>query len=125
VRIGEAIIRDAAFLVDGRQRVELKAFDSDHLIAWLEGKLKAHGVKKFMPDNATMADAYRRAVRVHAVNSQIEAAQDTAEAPPRPPRFPTNLATQVKARLKKQPTLAWDDVVAAIAAEDDEREAGT
>jgi hypothetical protein len=46
---------EIAFLCSERlayagQRVELNAFTSDALIAWLEGKLKEHGIRKVVPD---------------------------------------------------------------------------
>jgi hypothetical protein len=45
------------------ERVELNAMTSDQFIAWLEQKLAAHQVHKVVPDEATLAAAYRRAWR--------------------------------------------------------------
>ena len=42
------------------RRVELNAFASDALVAWIERKLEEHGVAKIVPDDDTLANAYRR-----------------------------------------------------------------
>src|SRR5512147_732106 len=41
-------------------RVELNAFASDELVEWIEGKLEEHGVRKVIPDQEMLAEAYRR-----------------------------------------------------------------
>ena len=60
---------EQAFLVSGGgpgrwvgRRVELNALTSDQLVAFLEGKLRQHGVGKVVPDRETLDAAYRRAV---------------------------------------------------------------
>ena len=55
-----------------KQRVELNAFASDHLIRWIERKLEAAGVKKILPDDETLADAYRRMRRQAVVQERID-----------------------------------------------------
>ena len=52
------------------QRVELNAMTSDQFIAWLEAKLMAVGVQKVVPDQETLAKAYRRAVRRDLCNGR-------------------------------------------------------
>lgn len=105
------------FLVGGQQRVEINAFDNDHLIAWLERKLTAHGVKKLIPDDATLVNAYRRAILIHTINDGIEDAQQAASERAKRARVPASLGHQVRRRLTADPTLAWDDAIAEIAAE--------
>ena len=70
---------EIAFMVEGQQRVELNAFDSDHFIAWLERKLMAHGVTKFVPDDAALTAAYRRATFAQAINVAIDEGRKAAE----------------------------------------------
>ena len=55
---GEIDDDDYEFLKDSR--VELNAFTSDELVAFIERKLAEQGVKKVIPDDATLAEAYRR-----------------------------------------------------------------
>lgn len=116
LRMNGATEPDIRFLVGGQQRVELNAFDSDHLIAWLEKKLHRHGVKKLIPDDATLADAYRRAILVHTINTKIEEAREAAEKVAEQASVPKNLLHQVRRRLKQHPTMSWDDAVADLAA---------
>jgi hypothetical protein len=101
----------------GGMRVELNAFTSDRFIAWLERKLKAHGVKKIIPNAKTLADAYRRAVMLHLVNEGLDELEADAREVSDKVKVPKTLATQIAARLKKNPALAWDAAVAAIAEE--------
>ena len=56
------------------QRVELNAFASDELVAWIEGKLQEHGIAKVVPDDEALADAYRRMRRQALVQEQIDKA---------------------------------------------------
>ena len=107
---------EAAYLVTGQKdgrwtgkRVELNAMDSQQFLDWLEGKLQAHGVAKFIPaDVATLKAAWSRAWRIQELNKAIA---KTAEALPEPPEPPADLAEQVRARLKAQPTLRWDSAL--------------
>ena len=110
LRLNGASRDEVDFLVGGRQRVELNAFTSDHLIEWIEAKLKEHGVEKIIPDAETLADAYQRAVLVNEINEKIDQAVEDASDED----VPKTLARQVKARLKKDPTLAWDQAVTQI-----------
>lgn len=41
------------------QRVELNALTSDQLVAFIEGKLAEHNIKKVIPDPDLLRDAYR------------------------------------------------------------------
>jgi hypothetical protein len=115
LRLNGATEREIAFLVGGHQRVELNAFDNDHLIAWLEKKLHQHGVKKFIPDDATLTEAYRRALLVHTINETIDQARKAAEEAAAKASVPKTLLRQVRQRLKADPTTPWDEAVAEIA----------
>ena len=85
------------YLVGGQRRVELNAFDSDHLIEWLEDKLETHGVEKLIPDDTTLAKAYRRAILVYSLNATIEDARKEAEQTAEQMAIPKRLLRQVRA----------------------------
>src|SRR5262249_1127787 len=50
---------DAESTILLNERVELNAMSSDALIAMIERKLKAYGLKKVIPDDDVLAEAYR------------------------------------------------------------------
>ena len=101
------------FLLD--QRVELNAFASDEFVAWIEGKLKAHGVSKVIPDDDCLAGAYRRAAEQAFVQKEIETALNYARE-----KFaevavtPDNLADEVATHLDNHPEMPWDTAVREI-----------
>jgi hypothetical protein len=113
------------FLCSGRdnrgyvgQRVELNAFTSANLLKWIEGKLQQHGVKKVIPDGATLITAYRRAHMIHALNEQLEplvaAAKEDSDALN---VDADRIRCKVEKRLKQCPAMSWDQVVAEIVGE--------
>jgi hypothetical protein len=112
-----ATAREIDFLLTQHQRVELNAFMSDHFIAWLERKLKAHGVKKVIPDTAMLVSAYRRAVMLNDMNNGLADLEKAARKVSDEAAIPKARAKQIKARLAKAPALAWDDAVAELAEE--------
>jgi hypothetical protein len=105
------------------QRVELNAFASDHLITWLERKLVTQGVKKLVPDDAILQEAYRRMVYVHTINSQIKQAAVEAEKAAHALKVPKSLAGQIARLLKDNPSISWDAAVAEIVAKKQSKEA--
>ena len=109
--------KEIDFLLTQQRRVELNAFTSDRFIAWLERKLKAHGVTKLIPDAAMLANAYRHAMMLHRINDGLADLVKDARKVSDKATIPTTLARQIKARLAKAPVLAWDDAVADIAGE--------
>ena len=113
LRVNGASHDEIDFLVDGGQRVELNAFTSDQLIEWLEAKFEDHGVEKVIPADETLAAAYRRGVLVNKVNAEIEKARDTADSGS-PVRVPKTLGRRVRALLREEPELAWDEAVTQI-----------
>ena len=104
---------EANYLVTGKKdgrwigkRVELNAMDAQQFITWLEGKLQAQGVTKFIPDDdAAIKAAWRRAWCINALNQAI---QEAAKALPEPPEPPEDLPEQIRIALELQPTLRWD-----------------
>ena len=110
LRTNGASPEEIEYLVGGRQRVELNALTSDHLIELIERKLDEHGVKKVIPDDETLAAAYLRGVLVAEINTQIEKMADGGQSV----RVPKTLGRRVRALLKKDPTLSWDEAVCQI-----------
>ncbi len=119
LRKNGATDEEIEFLLD--QRVELNAFASDDLVAWIEGKLEEHGVAKVIPDEDNLADAYRRAVQQSFVQGKINDVLDEAHALGESAEIPDDLADEVALRIKEDSTLPWDKVVRQIA-EKSERE---
>jgi hypothetical protein len=114
---------EAAFLVEGRsgggwhgQRVELNAMTSEQLIVWLDRILEQHGVRKVVPDGDTLTSAYRRALFLQRMQSEIESrAKSLAKEIEEDGNVPRDLATRIKKLLSKTPTMSWDDAVWQIA----------
>jgi hypothetical protein len=97
------------------RRVELNAFASDELIAWIEAKLDEHGVTKVIPDSEYLTDAYRRALVQQRVQERINTmleddAEDDDEAV-----VPSDLAEVIARQLKNNPAISWDAVVKQFA----------
>ena len=95
-------------------RVELNAFTSDRFVAWLEGKLKEHGITKVVPDDAALELAYRRSLAAayfegHA-HDLIEAAREHAAAAD----LPSDLRTRMEAALETDPARPWNAVLRGL-----------
>ena len=101
------------FLLD--RRVELNAFTSDALVHWIEGKLAEHGVKKVVPDDATLADAFRRAREQSEVQVVITKAVKTWRQSASVSAVPPNLRALLEQALNDNPERTWDSVVREIA----------
>jgi hypothetical protein len=102
------------FLLEGR-RAELNAFASRALVDWVEGKLKDHGVKKVVPADDVLADAYRRAFVRQSVRSAIPGLIEQARRRLEAAGVPDDLSGQVAAALAKKSAAPWDRVVARLA----------
>ena len=95
-------------------RVELNAFTSDELVAWIKGKLDHYGVKKIIPDDTVLADAYRRASECKVIQKAIEEKLTETRKTMTAATVPDDLRATVEKRLKANPTRSWDEVVAWI-----------
>jgi hypothetical protein len=106
---------EIAFLKAGR-RVELNAFTSADLVRWIERKLEEHGVKKVIPGQNTLENAFRQAAEKHILDQELEGmrrkAHDLSQAVP----IPDHLDASVRKRQEEDHILAWDDAVAELAA---------
>ena len=103
---------EVAFLLN--DRVELNAMPSDALVAMIERKLNAYGLKKVVPDGETLEEAYRAFHRSEGLRKAFEeveeAYDDEAETIP----IPKGLTTKVRAIVNKHRDLRWDDAVRLV-----------
>jgi hypothetical protein len=103
--------KEAELLLD--KRVELNALTSDQLVAFIERKLKQHGVKKVVPAKQTLDDAYRLFARSHEAEQIIE--RELAKLKGGTDvKVPSDLGKAVRRYLEKHPLDRWDDAVSAI-----------
>lgn len=113
------------------ERVELNAMTSDALVEMIERKLKAYGLKKVVPDDDTLAEAYRafrRSERLRERFEKMEAEfdeedeegeedddeekddEDDAKEDSKD-KVPKDLRQRVEAVLAAHDDLRWDDAV--------------
>jgi DNA topoisomerase VI subunit B len=99
-------------ILAGGERVELNALASDALVALIERKLAKHGIRKVIPDNDTLADAYRRmhmqAVIQEKIDKLIEEFDESKV------EVPANLRQRIEKAIKADPTQSWDSVMREI-----------
>jgi DNA topoisomerase VI subunit A len=107
-----AILHPCRYEIEG-ERVELNAMTSPQFIAWIEGKLTEHGVKKLIPEREAIQAAYRRAVFLQRM--QAEMARQREQIAAQGITLPARLESAVRAELKRRPELAWDEAVWAVA----------
>jgi hypothetical protein len=106
---------EQAFLRSNK-RVELNAFSSGDLIKFIESKLDEHGIGKLVPDDETLAKAYRRAFQIEHVNNQLPALFEGAKGMADALRLPGDgmLANRVRRVLEENPAMPWDQAVVSI-----------
>ena len=68
--------------------------------AWIEGKFAKHGVKKIVPDDKILADAYQRKSQYTVVQKAIQKG--------------TGLREKIEEKLEADSTLTWDAAIAEI-----------
>jgi hypothetical protein len=105
--------REEIEILAGGERVELNALASNELVALIEHKLSEHGIRKLIPDDDTLADAYRRMHRQAVIQEKIdelieEADEDEVEVP-------AGLRQRVEEAIKVDSAQPWDAVVREIA----------
>jgi hypothetical protein len=94
------------------QRVELNAFTSDALVAWIETKLEQNGIRKLVPEATTLERAYRRAA---AIGKLTELLPGLLEKETKSASIPANLTKRVQNLLRENPAMPWDIAVADLA----------
>lgn len=97
------------------RRVELNAFPSADFVAWIEAGLEQHGIKKVVPNDATLEMAYRRATANAIVDRRIQDIIRQAKEEAAAMQLPADLQERVRERLKADRALPWDLAVADLA----------
>jgi hypothetical protein len=105
------------FLLDGR--VELNAMASDQLVAFIERKFAENGVKKVVPDNDTLAAAFRRMRRQALVQSKITEVLEELDDNEDEVEVPDDLRPKIEEWFAKRPELRWDSIVRHLAGDED------
>jgi DNA topoisomerase VI subunit B len=96
------------------KRVELNAFTNDQFVEWLNEKLIDHNVQKVIPNDATLKQAFRRAIARDQYETVVSEALGDVEAYAEEFEIPTDLKERVAAKLKRDPATPWDDAIDAI-----------
>ena len=92
---------------------------SDQLVAWVERKLEEHGVRKVVPDDRTLTDAYQRMARQAYVQKEIDELIKHLDR--EPVAVPDDVRRRIDARLAKRPESSWDRALRSIVTGDVER----
>jgi hypothetical protein len=108
-----ATAAEIAFLKD--ERVELNAMTSPELIAFIEGKLKEHGVEKIVPQEAIIQAHARHLFESKLADAAVAKLRPKIQKQAAAAELP-DLRQQIEAGLVKVPTGAWDHALAAIVA---------
>jgi hypothetical protein len=103
---------DAEIAILLTERVELNAMASDALIAMIERKLKNYGLKKVIPSDELLGEAYLAFHRSKELREKFEELESDFEESEI--KVPKNLKTQVGAIVKKHPDLRWDDALKIV-----------
>jgi hypothetical protein len=96
------------------ERVELNALTSDALIAMIETKLKAYGLKKVIPDDDLLAETYRAFHRSHELRDRFEEMEWEFDEEAAAIAIPRGLKKRVRAILSEHDDLRWDDAIQIV-----------
>jgi Topoisomerase 6 subunit A/Spo11, Toprim domain len=94
------------------ERVELNAMTSDALIAMIERKLKAYGLKKVVPDDDLLGKVYQVFHHSQQLRKKFEKIKDEFKAAKID--APRNLKDQVSVVLDKHGDLRWDEAIQIV-----------
>ena len=95
------------------ERVELNALASEALVAMIETKLKAYGLKKLIPDDDLLAGTYRAFHRSDQLRDKFEEVEVEFEGADEV-EVPRGLKKRVSEILAKHEDLRWDDAVRLV-----------
>jgi hypothetical protein len=96
------------------RRVELNALPSDQFIALIERKLDEHGITKIVPDDKTLADAYRRMQHQAVVQDEVDDLMISLALDEDGVIVPDDLRIQVRTALDRDCTMSWDEALRRI-----------
>lgn len=100
---------EEADFIAGGTRVELNELPGDQFIEFVVGKLEQHGVEKVVPNEKTLADAWRRAHAAKKINLLIEKVNKQQGGTP-----PDDLERRVREQLEDDPALSWGEAVLEV-----------
>ena len=103
---------DAEIAILLRERVELNAMASDDFIEMIERKLKDYGLQKVIPDDNLLGEVYEEFHRSKELREKFE--EMASEFEESKIKVPKNLKKRVRAILKKNPDLRWDDAIQVV-----------
>ena len=96
------------------ERVELNAMSSGDLVAMIERKLNAYGLKKVVPDQATARGGLSRLPPLRGLAAKFEAIEEAYDAKAKDVAIPKDSCAEVRAILDKHRDLRWDDAVQIV-----------
>ena len=96
------------------ERVELNAMTSDALVAMIERKLKAYGLKKVVPDGDLLAKTYRAFHRSDRLRKRFRKMEKQFDKEIAAVEIPEDLDQRVRAILAKHAGLRWDDAIQLV-----------
>jgi Topoisomerase 6 subunit A/Spo11, Toprim domain len=103
---------EADFLLE--HRVELNAMTSDALIAMIERKLDAYGLKKVVPADDLLANTYRAFHRSQQLCERFEEVEQQFDKETVAAAVPDDLEQRVRAILAEHADLRWDDAIQLV-----------
>ena len=104
------------YLCSGK-RVEINAFSTPQLIAFIERALDKRGITKVVPNGKVLELQYRRAAEINYFTANMAEAQRVAKAHAAALQLPSDLKAKVQKMLAAAPELPWDAAVADCAGE--------
>jgi hypothetical protein len=93
------------------ERVELNAMTSDALVAMIERKLQAYGLKKVVPAGDLLADTYRAFHRSQGLRKRFKKIEQQFDKDAEAVDIPDDLEERVRAILTEHTDLRWDDAI--------------
>lgn len=112
-RLSEAGLSGAAINFLSNQRVELNAMTSPQLVEFVERKLQQHGIKKVIPDDATLKETYEAFVKSDRLSEAFDKMKEDFDDDD-PIEAPKNLGAQVKKKMKEQPDITWHRAIELV-----------
>jgi DNA topoisomerase VI subunit B len=100
------------------RRVELNAMTSPQLVAFVERKLRKHGIGKIVPKLTDLANAYRLFLHGHEVERIVQRELKKLNGRFKRAPVPPDLEHRVCDYLQQHPDVRWDEAVAAIVEDD-------